>query len=65
MVLLLPGLPEQIFKLPNIADVNASDNMITNWPKKLDKLEKKASVNTGGKTLAITHTHARFSSSVW
>ena len=43
------ALPEQIFKLPAIEDVDASDNKIFAWPKKLDKLQKKASVNTNGK----------------
>ena len=46
---LIAGLPEQIFKLPAIEEVDASDNKIFAWPKKLDKLEKKASVNTNGK----------------
>lgn len=44
----LVALPEQIFKLPAIEDVDASDNKIFAWPKKLDKLQKKASVNTNG-----------------
>lgn len=48
------GLPEQIFKLPAIETVDASDNKIMAWPKKMDKLTKKAKVNTEGKRWIIS-----------
>ena len=49
------GLPEQIFKLPAIETVDASDNKIMSWPKKMDKLTKKAKVNTEGKYVLCVH----------
>ena len=53
------GLPEQIFKLPAIETVDASDNKIMSWPKKMDKLTKKAKVNTEGRyalcVLVLSH----------
>jgi len=50
---MVAGLPETIFKLPAIEEVDASDNKIYSWPKKLDKLQKKASVNTTGEKETI------------